>query len=190
MHHSTEIAPARGRAEKGKITLLPAMTAAETFATLVHGISPCGHSTSEIVETTRISASARPKPNPWHMLSATLSGLRGYHRATLSRPLWWKLLLESLEHVQEAASRILDAIEVTLEKTGRLGHFRAAPRLHRQGAFVFLGHFQIPHWPFIDAGYYAERAKYWTRNLVTNTLPPAQEVSNSAVGGIDDETSF
>src|SRR5258708_6560323 len=37
--YSDEIAPARGMAEKGKITLLPEQTAAETFATLVHEVA-------------------------------------------------------------------------------------------------------------------------------------------------------
>jgi antirestriction protein ArdC len=36
LEYSADIAPARGMAEKGKITLLPDQTPAETFATLVH----------------------------------------------------------------------------------------------------------------------------------------------------------
>src|SRR5207245_4425106 len=37
--YSGDIAPARGMAEKGKITLLPDQTPAETFATLVHELA-------------------------------------------------------------------------------------------------------------------------------------------------------
>ena len=37
--YSADIAPARGMAEKGKITLLPGQTPAETFATLVHELA-------------------------------------------------------------------------------------------------------------------------------------------------------
>jgi len=37
--YSDRIAPARGLAEKGKITLLPEQTPAETFATLVHELA-------------------------------------------------------------------------------------------------------------------------------------------------------
>jgi len=36
LHYAAEIAPARGVSEGGKITLLPGMSPAETFATLVH----------------------------------------------------------------------------------------------------------------------------------------------------------
>ena len=39
LRYSDEIAPARGMAEKGKITLLPDQTVAETFATLVHEVA-------------------------------------------------------------------------------------------------------------------------------------------------------
>jgi hypothetical protein len=40
LHYAAEIAPARGVSEGGKITLLPGMSPAETFATLVH---ECAH---------------------------------------------------------------------------------------------------------------------------------------------------
>ncbi len=39
LDYSADIAPARGMAEKGKITLLPEQTPAETFATLVHELA-------------------------------------------------------------------------------------------------------------------------------------------------------
>jgi antirestriction protein ArdC len=39
LEYSSEIAPAKGMAEKGKITLLPEQTPAETFATLVHELA-------------------------------------------------------------------------------------------------------------------------------------------------------
>jgi len=39
LDYSADIAPARGMAEKGKITLLPDQTPAETFATLVHELA-------------------------------------------------------------------------------------------------------------------------------------------------------
>jgi hypothetical protein len=40
LHYAPHIAPARGVSEGGKITLLPGMSPAETFATLVH---ECAH---------------------------------------------------------------------------------------------------------------------------------------------------
>jgi antirestriction protein ArdC len=40
LNYSADIAPAKGMAEKGKITVLPNLTPAESFATLVH---ECGH---------------------------------------------------------------------------------------------------------------------------------------------------
>src|SRR5260370_25769528 len=39
LDYSADIAPARGMAEKGKITLLPGQTPAEIFATLVHELA-------------------------------------------------------------------------------------------------------------------------------------------------------
>jgi hypothetical protein len=39
LRYSNEIASARGMAEKGKITLLPEQTPAETFATLAHEVA-------------------------------------------------------------------------------------------------------------------------------------------------------
>ena len=43
LRYSDEIAPARGLAQKGRITLLPEQTPAETFATLVHEVAHlCG----------------------------------------------------------------------------------------------------------------------------------------------------
>jgi hypothetical protein len=39
LRYSNEIAPARGMAEKGKITLLPEQTPGETFATLAHEVA-------------------------------------------------------------------------------------------------------------------------------------------------------
>jgi antirestriction protein ArdC len=54
LRYSEEIAPARGMAEKGKITLLPEQTAAETFATLVHEVAHLElHFGGRRVETTK-----------------------------------------------------------------------------------------------------------------------------------------
>jgi antirestriction protein ArdC len=113
LEYSSEIAPAKGMAEKGKITLLPEQTPAETFATLVHELA---HSelhfgdrqaaTEKRVRETEAEAVAYVVCTGIGLETGTAAadyvGLYGGDS---------KLLLDSLEYVQTTASRILDALE-------------------------------------------------------------------------------
>ena len=64
LSYSEAIAPAKGTAEKDKITLLPSQSPAETFATLVHEVA---HSDMHFGDrrAAPTNASARPKQSPW-----------------------------------------------------------------------------------------------------------------------------
>ena len=113
LRYSEEIAPAQGMAEKGKITLLPNLTPAETFATLVHELAHSGlHFGERSGETSKRLRETEAESVAYVVCSAigldpgTSSGdYIGLYGGDS------KLLLESLEYVQASASRILDAIE-------------------------------------------------------------------------------
>ena len=112
--YSADIAPARGMAEKGKITLLPELTPAETFATLVHEHThSLLHMSERRAETTRRICETEAESVAYVVCSAI--GLETGTAAQDYLDLYGgdsKLLLESLEHVQFTASCILDAIEL------------------------------------------------------------------------------
>jgi hypothetical protein len=111
--YSADIAPARGMAEKGKITLLPDQTPAETFATLVH---ECAHSDMHFGER-RADTNKRIRETEAESVAYVVCSAIGLETGTAAQDYLGlyggdsKLLLESLEYVQATASRILDAIE-------------------------------------------------------------------------------
>jgi hypothetical protein len=112
LHYAEDIAPARGISEGGKITLLPGMSAAETFATLVH---ECAH---ELLhrQKTRGETSKRQRETEAEAVAFVVCraiGLKTGNACQNYIQLYRgdaALLLESLESVRLAASRILDGI--------------------------------------------------------------------------------
>ena len=110
--YSDEIAPARGMAEKGKITLLPDQAPAETFATLLNEVV---HSDMHFGER-RPDTNKRVRETEAESVAYVVCTAIGLNPGTGSRDYIGlyggdsKLLLESLEYVQATASRILDAI--------------------------------------------------------------------------------
>jgi antirestriction protein ArdC len=113
LRYSGDIAPARGMAEKGKITLLPGQSAAETFATLVHELA---HSDMHFGER-RTETTKRIRETEAESVAYVVSTAIGLDTGTSSSDYIGlyggdsKLLIESLEYVRTTASRILDAIE-------------------------------------------------------------------------------
>lgn len=113
LRYSDEIAPARGMAEKGKITLLPDQTPAETFATLVHEVA---HSDMHFGDR-RANTNKRIRETEAESVAYVVCSAIGLETGTAAQDYLGlyggdsKLLLETLEYVQATASRILDAIE-------------------------------------------------------------------------------
>jgi len=111
--YSGDIAPARGMAERGKITLLPGLSAAETFATLVHEVA---HSDMHFGER-RTETSKRIRETEAESVAYVVCAAIGLNTGTSSADYIGlyggdsRLLIESLEYVRTTASRILDAIE-------------------------------------------------------------------------------
>jgi antirestriction protein ArdC len=112
LRYSDEIAPARGMAEKGKITLLHEQTPAETFATLVHEVAHSQmHFGERRRETTKRIRETEAESVAYVVCSAI--GLETGSAAQDYVGLYGgdsKLLLESLQYIQQAANRILTAI--------------------------------------------------------------------------------
>lgn len=113
LDYSAGIAPARGMAEKGKITLLPEQTPAETFATLVHELA---HSDMHFGDS-RPNTNKRVRETEAEAVAYVVCSAIGLETGTASADYLGlyggdsKLLLESLGYVQATATRILDAIE-------------------------------------------------------------------------------
>lgn len=113
LEYSAGIAPARGMAEQGKITLLPNQTPAETFATLVHELA---HSDLHFGKR-RINTDKRVRETEAESVAYVVCSAIGLNTGTAAQDYVGlyggdaKLLLESLECVQGAASRILSSIE-------------------------------------------------------------------------------
>ncbi len=111
--YSDTIAPARGMAERGKITLLPGLSPAETFATLAHELA---HADLHFKER-RADTNKRLRETQAESVAFVVSSAIGLDPGTASRDYIGlyggdaKLLLESLESIQETASRILEGIE-------------------------------------------------------------------------------
>jgi len=112
LRYSDEIAPARGMAEKGKITLLPEQTPAETFSTLVHEVAHAEmHFGDRRRETTKRIRETEAESVAFVVCSAI--GLETGTAAQDYVGLYGgdsKLLLESLQYVQQTANRILAVI--------------------------------------------------------------------------------
>jgi antirestriction protein ArdC len=112
LRYSDEIAPARGMAEKGKITLLPDQTPAETFATLVHEVA---HSDMHFGERRR-ATTKRIRETEAESVAYVVCSAIGLETGTAAQDYVGlyggdsKLLLESLQYIQQTANRILAAI--------------------------------------------------------------------------------
>jgi antirestriction protein ArdC len=118
LDYSADISPAQGRAEKGKITLLPDMSPAETFATLVHELA---HSDMHFGDR-RASTNKSIRETEAESVAYVVCTAIGLETGTAAQDYVGlyggdsKVLLASLEYVHETASRILDAIELLQEK--------------------------------------------------------------------------
>jgi antirestriction protein ArdC len=112
LRYSDEIAPARGMAEKGKITLLPEQTPAETFATLVHELA---HSEMHFGDR-RQETTKRIRETEAESVAFVVCSAIGLETGTAAQDYVGlyggdsKLLLESLQFIQQTANRILTAI--------------------------------------------------------------------------------
>jgi antirestriction protein ArdC len=113
LDYSADIAPAKGVAEKGKITLLPGQSPAETFSVLVHELAHLTlHQSARRAETTKRIRETEAEAVAFVVCQAI--GLQTGSASADYVALYGgdaKVLLESLHHIQQAATRILDAIE-------------------------------------------------------------------------------
>lgn len=114
LRHSPEIAPAKGISEGGKITLLPGMSPAEEFAVLAHETAhellhhqPRRAATTKRIRETEAEAVAFVVCHAVGLETGTAcqNYIQLYNGDSA-------LLLESLEHVRLASTRILDGIRV------------------------------------------------------------------------------
>jgi antirestriction protein ArdC len=112
LEYSNEIAPAKGTATRGKITLLPGQTPAELLATLAHETAHAlMHFSERRTETTK-----RIRETEAEAVAFVICSAIGLETGTASADYIGlyagdaKLLTESLEHVQQTANRILTAI--------------------------------------------------------------------------------
>ena len=118
LEYSAEIAPARGMAEEGRITLLPNQTPAETFATLVHELA---HSDMHFGKR-RTEMNKRIRETEAESVAYVVCAAIGLETGTAAQDYVGlyggdaKILLASFEYVQETASRILDAIELAFQR--------------------------------------------------------------------------
>jgi len=112
--YSDAIAPAKGMAENGKITLLPGQSLAETFATLVHELA---HSDLHFTDR-RKDTNKRIRETEAEAVAYVVCTAIGLNPGTGSQDYIGlyggdsNLLLASLEYVQTTASHILDALVV------------------------------------------------------------------------------
>jgi antirestriction protein ArdC len=110
--YSDDIAPAKGISEGGKITLIPGMAPAESFATLVH---ECAHELLHRAPN-RKEISKRQRETEAEAVAFVVCRAVGLETGTACQnyiQLYQgdaALLIESLERVQSAASRILDGM--------------------------------------------------------------------------------
>lgn len=112
LEYSADIAPARGISAGGKITLLPAQSPAEEFATLAHELA---HEMMHRDER-RGSTSKRTRETEAEAVAFVICHAVGLDTGSASQDYIQlyhgdaKLLTESLEHIQKAATQILDTI--------------------------------------------------------------------------------
>lgn len=112
LEYSDQIAPAKGMATRGKITLLPGQTPAELLATLAHETAHAlMHFSERRTETTK-----RIRETEAEAVAFVVCNAIGFETGTASADYIGlyagdaTLLTERLEHVQQAANRILMAI--------------------------------------------------------------------------------
>jgi antirestriction protein ArdC len=112
LEYSDEIAPAKGIATRGKITLLPGQTPAELLATLAHETAHVlMHFSERRTETTK-----RVRETEAEAVAFVVCNAIGLGTGTASADYIGlyagdaKLLTESLEYVQQTANRVLTAI--------------------------------------------------------------------------------
>jgi len=111
LSYDQAIRPARGISEGGKITLLPGMTPAEDFATLVHELA------HELLHrANRATTTKRLREMEAEAVAFVVCHAIGLQTGTASQDYIHlyngvaKLLLDRLERVRSAASQILDGI--------------------------------------------------------------------------------
>ena len=113
LSYSDAIAPAKGTAEKGKITLLPSQSSADTFATLVHEVA---HSDMHFGDR-RAGTDKRIRETEAESVAYVVCSAIGINPGTACRDYIGlyggdaNLLLASLQSVQATASFILAALE-------------------------------------------------------------------------------
>ena len=112
LEYSIEIAPAKGMATPGKITLLPAQTPAELLATLAHETA---HALMHFSERRR-ETTKRIRETEAEAVAFVVCNAIGLETGTCSADYIGlysgdaKLLTESLQYIQQTANRILTAI--------------------------------------------------------------------------------
>jgi len=112
LEYSHDISPARGTSAGGKITLLPGQSPAEEFATLAHELAhEMLHRDQRRAQTTKRVRETEAEAVSFVVCSGirlvTGSAAQDYIQLYDGDA---KLLRESLEHIQQTATRILDAI--------------------------------------------------------------------------------
>jgi hypothetical protein len=112
LEYSEDIAPARGTSAGGKITLLPGQSAAEEFATLAHEVAhEMMHRDERRKNTTKRLRETEAEAVSFVVCSAisleTGSAAQDYIQLYEGDA---KVLTESLEHIQQTATLILNAI--------------------------------------------------------------------------------
>jgi len=112
LEYSQDIAPARGTSAGGKITLLPGQVPAEEFATLAHEVAhELMHRDERRASTSKRSRETEAEAAAFVCCQAigleTGSAAQDYIQLYVGDA---KLLSESLQHIQQTSTRILDAI--------------------------------------------------------------------------------
>src|SRR5271168_498233 len=112
LEYSRDIAPARGTSAGGKITLLPGQAPAEDFSTLAHEVA---HELMHRNER-RASTSKRSRETEAEAVAFVVCQAIGLETGSAAQDYIQlyegdaKLLSESLQHIQQTATRILNAI--------------------------------------------------------------------------------
>jgi antirestriction protein ArdC len=116
LEYSEDIAPARGTSAGGKITLLPGQSPAEEFATLAHELA---HEMMHRDER-RSSTSKRSRETEAEAVAFVVCHAIGLETGSASQDYIQlyegdaELLTESFEHIQLAATQILNAISAEI----------------------------------------------------------------------------
>ncbi len=112
LEYLQDVAPARGTSAGGKITLLPGQAPAEEFATLTHELA---HEMMHRTER-RSSTSKRARETEAEAVAFVVCQAIGLETGSAAQDYIQlyegdaKLLTESLEHIRQTATRILNAI--------------------------------------------------------------------------------